>query len=273
MAGKDQELGRCPRSDERPPSALAALLYGAKPIAWRGRSELPQFPWPHDQQGLYLVLDLWSGLGGLLVGLLALGIRCIAVSAEQDTTLHAAASSSFPNLVIVKKVEDLRGQDFRQVLERRNFVGIIIGGGSPCQGNSSLNSGRRGWQDPRSRQPLELQRIVKEIRYEVAALKHQVPVLTILENVASSPQDVRAHYTNIVGGPPVEVNASLWGWVQRKRCFWLHGPHHTLPLLHKKGSLKLPEGFSMKVEEDKRKNITYKVCREVVKPWPSSILF
>ena len=61
--------------------------------------------------------------------------------------------------------------------------------------------------------------------------------------------------------------------MQRRRCFWLHGPHNTLPLLYKKGSLKMPEGFSMKVQKDTRNNITYKVSREVVKPWPSSILF
>ena len=181
---------------------LGARLYGAKPIVWRGQSELPQLPWEHGQRGLFLVLDLWSGIGGLLVGLLALGIRCIAVSAEQETMLHAAAGTNFPNLVMVNSVEELRGSDFRAVLGRRHFTAIIVGGGSPCQGNSSLNAGRKGWRDPRSRQPLELQRLVKELRHEVESLPHRVPVLTLLENVASAPKDIIQQYTSLVGGPP-----------------------------------------------------------------------
>ena len=57
---------------------LAERLYAAKPIVWRGQSELPQLPWEQPQQGLLLVIDLWSGIGGLLVALMALGIRCVA---------------------------------------------------------------------------------------------------------------------------------------------------------------------------------------------------
>ena len=61
-------------------------LAATKPVAWRGRGELLQLPWPTPCSGLVLVVDLWSGSAGLLVALLSLGIRFIAISAEMDPT-------------------------------------------------------------------------------------------------------------------------------------------------------------------------------------------
>ena len=145
-------------------SALAQQLYAAKQVTWRGQSELPQLPWPQPRQGLVLVVDMWSGIGGLLVALLALGVRCIAVSAEQDPAILPAVKQHFPHAVHVTSVEDLQGEDFLPVLQRRSFSAVLLGGGSPCQGNSALNLGRRGWQGPRSQQPKHLQRLVRELR-------------------------------------------------------------------------------------------------------------
>ena len=51
--------------------ALAEALQAAKQVTWRGQGELPQLPWRQPAQGLVLVVDLWSGVGGLLVALLA----------------------------------------------------------------------------------------------------------------------------------------------------------------------------------------------------------
>ena len=74
----------------------ALLLQAAKPLVWRGPGgELPQLPWECCRQGLYLVIDLWSGLGGFLVALLALGFRCIALAAEEDEALSKAVQSCF----------------------------------------------------------------------------------------------------------------------------------------------------------------------------------
>ena len=79
-------------------STLSQRMAAAKPLLWKGRGELPQLPWQRPCQGLVLVIDLWSGLGGTLIALLALGIRCIALSAEMDVNLHRALASAFPNL-------------------------------------------------------------------------------------------------------------------------------------------------------------------------------
>ena len=56
-------------------SATAKALYAAKQLAWKGQGELPQLPWAQPYKGLVLVIDMWSGIGGLLVVLLALGVR------------------------------------------------------------------------------------------------------------------------------------------------------------------------------------------------------
>ena len=139
-------------------------MAAAKPLLWRGRGELPQLPWQRPCTGLVLVIDLWSGLGGLLVSVLALGIRCIALSAEMDTTLHMALASAFPNLVMISRVEDITASQFSAVIKRRSFSSILIGGGSPCQGNTSLNSRRQGMGDSRSNQPKLLHQLVQDLR-------------------------------------------------------------------------------------------------------------
>ena len=178
-------------------SATAKLLYAARPLTWRGQGELPQLPWPQPHKGLVLVIDMWSGIGGLLVALLALGIRCVAISAEQDEEILPSVKQHFPNVVHVPSVEQLRGEDFVPVLRRRAFTAIVLGGGSPCQGNSALNLRRNGWQDPRSQQPRHLQRLHTELRQHMAVLGINIPVFTFLENVGSTPPDVISRYTEM----------------------------------------------------------------------------
>ena len=141
---------------------MADRLYGAKPITWRGQGDLPQFPWAKPFKGTWLVLDLWSGIGGLLVALLSMGVHFYAVAAEMDEEAAHCAQAVMPQVVPVRRVEDLRAVDFIPMLVRRSFRGALLGGGSPCQGNSALNRRRKGLADTRSQQPLELQRLVSE---------------------------------------------------------------------------------------------------------------
>ena len=79
-------------------------------------------PWPQPHQGLVLVVDLWSGIGGLLVALLALGVRCIALAAEQNEALHGSVHAHIPHVAHATAVEDLRGETFRLVLRRRPLL-------------------------------------------------------------------------------------------------------------------------------------------------------
>ena len=115
--------------------------------------------------------------------LLALGLRVFAVSVEQDPEAAERAAHSFPNLVTMQYVEDFRGYMLRDILRRRTVEGVIVGGGSPCQGNFSLNRHRRGLRDVRSHQPSELARIVQEIQElpEAQGIKVTGPFLRTLQ--------------------------------------------------------------------------------------------
>ena len=186
-----------------PPAAVHDRLAAAKALVWQGESELPQFPWEFPCHGAVLAIDLWSGTGGLLIALLALGVRVFALSVEQDPALREALAMIFPNLIHMEKVEDVAGDLFKGILTRRPFAAIVVGGGSPCQGNSLLNKSRRGLNDDRSQQPKELERIVKELSRVT-----DVPVYSFLENVHSAPAAVIQAYTSMLHAPPVEIDAA-----------------------------------------------------------------
>lgn len=91
-----------------PPSELSAKLVAAKPITWRGRGDLVQVTWAPVLRGSWLVLDLWSGVGGLCIALLQMGMHFYGVSAEMDAQARAVASSNMPSLVHCDRVETLR---------------------------------------------------------------------------------------------------------------------------------------------------------------------
>ena len=98
---------------------MSELLYAAQPVSWRGEGELIQVPWRAETEGLYLVVDLWSGIGGLLNALLALGVRFVAATAEVDVKAASVTSRCFPNAVHYDKVEQVQAVHFAALLERR----------------------------------------------------------------------------------------------------------------------------------------------------------
>ena len=103
---------------------------------------------------------------------------------------------------------------------------ILLGGGSPCQGNSVLNRTRQGLSEPRSQQP----RFLDQLTADIAAdpdFAH-VEVVSFLENVGSMPPDVRQQYSAWMKSQPVRINAACCGWVQRNRFYWLRSRRRGL---------------------------------------------
>ena len=172
----------------------------------------------------------------------------MALSVEIDSRLAEATATNLPNIVHAKKVEEVNGGIFKQVLARRKISAILVGGGPPCQGNSALNPNRKGAADPRTQEASHLGRIARELE-DIAA---GVPILKLLENVAGAPQGSRDLYTEVVGGPPVEINARIWGWVNRNRAFWLAGPDDHLDSVR----AQLPPGFALE-GEGKQATVTW----------------
>ena len=210
--------------------------------------------------GLVLILDLWSGIGGLIFSALALGIRCVVLSAEADPDLRAAKAKIFPNLVEIDQVEQVNADILRRVIGRRDFSAILVGGGSPCQGNSFLNTRRRGLADERSQQPRFLRDLADELKTEFP----EIPVFTFLENVASSPADVIDEYSTLFETPPLMIDAANWGWTRRRRLFWLSGPLGGPVAL---GAVP-PEGFELDICAHPPT-----LTKVDGKPWPAQLRF
>ena len=211
----------CHGEDVKTEGDLASRLRASKPVTWRGRGDLAQVPWAPTVRGTWLVLDLWAGFSGLCIALLQMGLHFYGVAAECDEIACHVAGTNMPNLVHVPRVEHLAAAHFVPLLRQRTFRGVIMGGGSPCQGNSSLNMSRRGLADPRSQQPLELQRL----RHEFSMLPEMqgVELIVFLENVGSMPQPVRDSYNEWLQAEPIMIDAAACGWVRRHRLYWLAG--------------------------------------------------
>ena len=215
-------------------TAIAARLAAARPVVWKGQGELLQLPWPAEAKGLWLVVDLWSGCGGLIFALLSLGVRFIALCAERDECASACSRAVFPNCVQTTRVEDVTVDLFDNVAARRNFAGIIVGGGPSSQGNSKLDPGPEYPVDDTRRQHHHVARLRDELH------RFNLPVLSFLEDVATLPQaDVDAN-TRIMRCDPIAICAEDFGWVRRRRLVWLHGPRMLKPK-----QLVLPDGISI----------------------------
>ena len=195
------------------------LLFAAKPVSWKGRSDLPQVAWASSLKGTWLVIDLWAGVSGLCMMLLQLGVHFYAVAAEFDAEAVSVSRSNMPNIVHVDRVEDLSAKLFVPFLRRRHCRGIILGGGSPCQGNSSLNADRQGLEDPRSQQAYHIARLRQEL--EALPEAQELQIVSFLENVASMPPKVQSQYSAWLQADPVLVDAATCGWVQLP---WSCGP-------------------------------------------------
>eukprot|EP00435_Cladocopium_sp_Y103_P064411 s568_g26.t1 len=200
--------------------SLAEKLAAAKPVVWRGKGDLPQFPWASPPlRGSWLVLDLWAGYSGLCIALLAMGVHFYALAADTDPVCRACSQATMPHIVHATAVEHIQARVLRAVLQRRKFRGIILGGGSPCQGNSALNASRAGLGDKRSLQPSLLAQLVQDL--EAEPLCQGLEIVAFLENVASMPSDVQRQYDRWLRSSPVIINSASCGWVQRRRMFWL----------------------------------------------------
>ena len=170
--------------------------------------------------GPVLLIDLWSGYSGAAIALLSLGVKFYVLAAESNPDVVKMADATIDQMVHVPAVECVNAEMFRDLIKKRSIHAILVGGGSPCQGNTSLNKGRKGLADPRSQQPKELVRIRDELKMAFP----NIPVLTFLENVASSPKEVKEEYDLLMGVKPVSINAGIFGWVARKRLYWAAGP-------------------------------------------------
>ena len=136
---------------------------------------------------------------------------------KQIPQLDECAQAVLPHLVHYEAVEQVKAADFRGLLTRRKPRAVIMGGGSPCQGNSALNSARQGLSDPRSLQPWHLHRLRKEFK-DLPEMEG-ITLILLLENVASMPKQVQEQYDEWLQCSPHP---------HRGRFLWMGTPQATL---------------------------------------------
>ena len=110
--------------------------------------------------------------------MLSLGVKFYVLAAETNPDVVKMADANIDQIVHVPTVELIDAQMVAGIIKKRSIQTIVVGGGSPCQGNTSLNKNRRGLNDPRSLQPNQLVRIKNELK----AAFPTIPVVTFLEN-------------------------------------------------------------------------------------------
>ncbi len=200
-------------------TSVESALTASRPVCWRGRGDLLQATWANPPKGTFLLVELWSGVSGLAVAMLSVGMHFYGAAAELDSTARACATEAMPNIYHYTRVEDVAASHFRGLLARRKPRAVILGGGSPCQGNSALNRNRQGLGDERSLQPSELRRLISE--FQQLPEMDGVDLILFLENVASMPKEVLQTYSQWLQSSPVLIDAALMGWVARKRLYWM----------------------------------------------------
>lgn len=111
-----------------------------------------------------IAIDLFSGCGGMSLGLEASGFDIVA--AIEFDPIHAVVHHlNFPYTVrICKDISNLASSDLLNAIKSKGFSTEIdlISGSPPCQGFSHI--GKRQLDDPRNSLVFEFLRIIKEVQ-------------------------------------------------------------------------------------------------------------
>ena len=150
-------------------SNISSRLAAAWPVRWIGQGALPSLPWQLPIHGLVLVLGLWGGVPATTLTHLACGLRWIVLTAEIDWVTADLAHRNFPCSVRCLRVELITADMFAEPFSKRDLCYLVAGGGSPCQGHTSLDTDRQGVLDIRRWHRVELLRICQELHFLFAS--------------------------------------------------------------------------------------------------------
>ena len=71
-----------------------------------------------------------------------------ALVAEQGPEPQKCIRANWHQAIVVDKVKSISADMVGPILEKLDFACILVGGGSPCQPNSWMNTNRKGLVDP-----------------------------------------------------------------------------------------------------------------------------
>lgn len=122
-----------------------------------------------DKKNKFTAIDLFSGAGGLTLGLKNGGFKVVAaVEIDKDSvdTYHA----NHPEVQVIH--DDIRKVKGKEILRRMGLKNVdLVAGCPPCQGFSKLTDKNRK-NDPRNELVLEMARMVEELRPSVCMMEN-----------------------------------------------------------------------------------------------------
>jgi DNA (cytosine-5)-methyltransferase 1 len=130
----------------------------------------------------YTAIDLFSGCGGLSLGLERAGFT-VKAAVEIDSLAAKTYRDNHPNAIVIEKdIKKVTGRDLRKTAKIGRKTLDLLTGCPPCQGFSRIkNKNKPAGADPLNRLILQFLRIAKELR----------PRLILLENVPALAKDHR----------------------------------------------------------------------------------
>lgn len=121
----------------------------------------------------FVAIDLFSGAGGLTLGLRNAGFR-VAAGVEIDPVACATYERNHPkSRAIIADISQVSAADLLKIAPARKIHVVV--GCAPCQGFSSLTRKHKR-EDPRNQLVLEMARIIEEVRPD-AVMMENVPGL------------------------------------------------------------------------------------------------
>jgi len=171
-----------------------------------------------------VAIDIFSGAGGLSLGLQEAGFR-VAAAVEISPNICKTYAANHPGVALI--TEDARRVTGKMLLEAAGVKHIdLVAGCPPCQGFTSLTHKYRGG-DPRNTLLLEMARIVGELR----------PTAVLMENV-SGLADRGKHLLDA-------FTARLVGYGYSPNCAVLQLADYCIPQTRRRLVLTAGKGFTI----------------------------
>jgi DNA (cytosine-5)-methyltransferase 1 len=180
-------------------------------------------------------IDLFSGSGGLTVGLKRAGFRVVA-AVEIESHAFATYKTNHPEVQAYRQdVRTIRGKSLLELSSNGEID--LLSGCPPCQGFSTLTA-RYKRSDPRNELILEMSRLVEEVQ----------PRIVMMENVPGLPKKGSELFNQLLQKLDSQGYISEWGVLQaadygvpqsRQRLVLLAGkgfPIHLPKPTHSKSS-------------------------------------
>jgi len=186
-----------------------------------------------------LAIDLFSGCGGLTLGLKQAGFRVIG-AVEIDPLAAETYSKNHPEVNIWQKdIRDLSGAEILHTLGIKKGQLDLLAGCPPCQGFSSMRTknGKKRPRDERNDLIFDYLRLVKATLPKTVMLEN-VPALAKNSRMKVLKRELTAlGYDS--NGTPLVLNTADYGVPQRRRRMIL--------VCSRVGSVKLPKAEDVRI--------------------------